>query len=159
MSYYDELMNAKNANANPLQFMNTGVDDNNILLEPIQTKLIELQDGNGRSMRMEQELEAINLVQPWAHCLIHRLCKIFCFKSEFESKRYPMGCWYPIRVHANKSVSKQIVEDCELLSSVIEGVPVFQDCIDTAQHGTFCNNFLHFYVVIFSDSYWLCACV
>eukprot|EP01084_Bolivina_argentea_P058273 106402_1 len=102
---------------------------------PINKPIIELKDEEfGRTLRLDQDILAINLVQPWAFCIANKLCKVFCFKVEFDSDKYPSGYWYAIRVHANRNVTKQVIEDCELVSTVIKDIPVIQDSIQTAQH-------------------------
>eukprot|EP01083_Nonionella_stella_P302770 1045334_1 len=130
-SYYDQMMNNKeNMNLN-MNWMANGDLGFGIRKKPI----LELKDEeHGRTLRLDQDILAINLVQPWAHCIVNGLCKVFVFRTEFDSDKYPGGFWYAVRVHANRYMTKHVLDDTELLGTAINGIPVYQDCIQTAQH-------------------------
>ena len=105
-SYYDQVMNQHN-NATNMNMMNPfnglmSFDDIPFPPIPIEPE-IEIRDEEyGRSIRLDQDILALNLIQPWAYCIVNKLCKVFCYKSEFEADKYPNGYWYAIRVHANR---------------------------------------------------------
>ena len=97
-SYYDQIMNQDNMDI----FNNNNLYDFQYPAQPIEP-IIELKNEKlGKSIRLDRDILAINLTQPWAYCIVHELCKVFCFKSAFEVDKYPNGYWYAIRVHASR---------------------------------------------------------
>lgn len=105
-SYYDQVMNEHNngTNMNMMNPLNCMMDFDEIPLAPMPIESeIEIRDEeHGRSIRLDQDILALNLIQPWAYCIVNRICKVFCYKTEFEYEKYPNGYWYAIRVHANR---------------------------------------------------------
>ena len=105
-SYYDQIMHGQNntMNMSMMNPFNEWLDLDDIPFPPIPIESeIELKDEEfGRSIRLDQDILALNIIQPWAYCIVNRLCKVFCYKTEFESDKYPNGYWYAIRVHANR---------------------------------------------------------
>ena len=75
----------------------------------------ELKDERtGRTIKLDQDILALNVAQPWAHCIVNGMCSIFPFPHEFESKRYPNGFWYAIRVHSNRVCMLSTVPLCDI---------------------------------------------
>ena len=75
----------------------------------------ELKDERtGRTIKLDQDILALNVAQPWAHCIVNGMCSIFPFPHEFESKRYPNGFWYAIRVHSNRVCMLSTVPLCNI---------------------------------------------